>query len=126
MNELRPTLYALALFEAGLCVLAALGQAIAAGTPLYLVPGLSIATLFIVAAVSVPAGRRWGLVTLLVLDGVRLSGFLLSATLGLLPWVQLPVTGATVADGLILPAIVVTLSARLLSATPIPVGAVRG
>jgi hypothetical protein len=112
-------LYVLALFEAALCVLATLGQMIGAGTALYLIPGFGIAALFITAGAAVRRGRRWGLVALLVLDGVRLSGFLLSAGLGLLPWVELPVTGATVVDGLLLPATVVTLSAWQLAATPI-------
>ena len=109
-------LYVLALFEAGLCVLAALGQMIGAGTAFYLVPGLGIAALYACAGVVVRRGGRWGAVALLVLDGARLSGFLISATLGLLPWVELSLTGATLVDGLLLPALVLGLSARVLAA----------
>jgi hypothetical protein len=121
MSGQRQIVYVLALFESALCILATVGQMIGAGTPLYLVPGLAIAALYVCAGVSARGSRRWGLVALIVLDGVRLSGFLLSATLGLLPWVQLPVTGATLVDGLLLPVLVVGVAARLLAATTVAV-----
>jgi hypothetical protein len=115
MTGQRHLLYVLALLEAALCLLSAVGQMVAGGSVLYLVPGFAIAALYIVAASAVTRSRRWGVVALLVLESVRLAGFSVSAAIGLLPWVELSLTGASLADGVVLPVAVILLAGRVLS-----------
>ncbi len=122
----RHLIYVLALFEAALALIATLGQAVTmGGNPFYIVTGVAEAALFIVAAAVAASGRRWGLIVLIVCDGLRLTGWGLSTLIGLLPWVQLPLTGATLTDGLILPLAVVLLAARLWSRTSRPPAATQ-
>ena len=118
MSGQRHLLYVLALLEAALCLLAALGQMVAGANVVFGVPGLAITALYLTAGRAIVRRRRWGLVTFLVLESVRLVGFSLSAALGLLPWVQLPLTGATFADSVILPVVVMLLVGTVLSEEP--------
>jgi hypothetical protein len=128
---IRHVLYVLALLEAGLAVMAALGQLIAmGGNPLYVAVGLAEAVLYVVAGAAAARGRRYGVVILIVCECVRLTGFTLSVLVGLLPWVELPLTVATLTDGLVLPIAVIILAAcslpvRPLPSAPRPVGALR-
>lgn len=108
----RRLLYVLALFEAGMSLLATLGGTLFMGAdPLYLAVGTAVATLYIVAGLAALRGRRWGLLTLAICEGVRLAGFGLSELIGLLPAVQLTLTGATLVDSFVLPAIVAIMAA---------------
>jgi hypothetical protein len=113
----RHLLYVLALLQAGLTLMSTLGETIMmGGNLLYPLFGAAEAALFIVAGVSAAGGRRrWGLVTLIICDGLHLTGFGLSAAIGALPWVDLPLTGASLTDGLILPLVTVLLAAHLWS-----------
>jgi hypothetical protein len=116
----RRLLYVFALTEAGMSALASLGGLIFMGlNPFNIVIGGAIAALYIVAGQAASRGRRWGLITLIVCECVRLTGFGLSAVIGLLPWVDLSLTGATLADGLILPAIVTVMAATQLINRPV-------
>jgi hypothetical protein len=115
-TERRHLVYLLALLEAGLALLAALGQGLFLASPLALLAGAAIAALFITAGAAARRGRRWGLVALIIADGVRLAGFALSAAIGLFPWVELPLTGATLVDGLLLPIAIIALAALALPA----------
>jgi hypothetical protein len=116
----RRLLYVLALLEAGMSALASLGGLIFMGPdPAYVTVGAAIATLYIVAGQAASRGRRWGLVTLIVCESVRLTGFGLSAAAGALPWVELTLTGATLADGLILPGVVAAMAAAQLIGRPV-------
>ncbi|HEY1485872.1 MAG TPA: hypothetical protein VGF84_07195 [Micromonosporaceae bacterium] len=119
----RRVLYVLALFEAGMVLLAMVGGAIFMGGALwYIGCGLAVAATYVVAGQAAANGRRWGLVTLLVAELLRLTGFLLSLVIGLLPWVDPTLTGASLADSLILPVIVAAMALRLLiTAPPVPV-----
>ncbi len=118
-------LYVLVLFEAGMSLLSTLGGTLfMGGDPWYLGIGLIVASLYIVAGQVASRGRRWGLMTILIAECVRLTAFGLSTLIGLTPWVQLTLTGASVLDSLILPAIVAILAAALLirgPRTPAPV-----
>jgi hypothetical protein len=117
MTGQRPLLYVLALLEAALCLLASAGQVVgAAGDPLFALPGLWLAGLYIVAGVFVARGQRWAAIILLILESLRLAAFSFSALLGLLPWVQPSITGATLLAGLVLPVSVMLLAGRVMSA----------
>lgn len=112
----RRLLYVFALLEAGMAGLATLGGTLFMGAnPLYIGIGAAIVTVYVVAGQAASAGRRWALITLLACETLRLVGFALSLLVGLLPQVELTLTGATLADGLILPAIVVVMVARQLA-----------
>jgi hypothetical protein len=115
-TERRHLVYLLALLEAGLALLAAIGQGLFLASPLALLFGGAVAALFITAGAAARRGRVWGLVALIIADGVRLAGFALSAAIGLFPWVELPLTGATLVDGLLLPIAVITMAALALPA----------
>jgi hypothetical protein len=116
----RRLLYMFALLEAGMSALATLGGTIFMGfSPFYLGFGFGVVALYIVAGQAASQGRRWGLLTLIVCESVRLTGFGLSAMIGLLPWVELTLTGSTLTDGLILPGIVAVMAAmQLINRSP--------
>jgi hypothetical protein len=117
----RRLLFTLVLFEAGMSLLAMLGGALfMGGAWWYIVCGLLIAALYVVAGQAAASGRRWGPVTLIVIECLRLTGFGISAVIGLLPWVQLTLTGATLVDSLILPTIVAVMAAIQLIRPPVP------
>jgi hypothetical protein len=108
----RYLLFVLALLQTGLGVLAALGQLLFTGAnPVYLVAPLARAALLVVAAGS---GRRWGLVTILVLEGLSVAGFWVSVGVGLLPPVDATVNLVGLLTNLVLPAAMTWLAAALL------------
>jgi hypothetical protein len=112
-------LYVLVLFEAGMSLLSTLGGTLfMGGDPWYLGVGLAVAALYIAAGQAASRGRRWGLLTILIAECLRLTGFGLSTLIGLTPWVQVTLTGASVLDSLILPAIVAVVAAVVLINTP--------
>jgi hypothetical protein len=118
----RHLLLVLALLQAALGLLAALGQLLFTGAnPLYLVAPLARAALLVAAAGS---GRRWGLVALLVLEGLSIVGFFLSGLVGLLPWVDTTVNLVGLLANLAVPGVMLWLALRLLTA-PRPALAVR-
>lgn len=122
MTGTRQLLYVLALLEAGLTILATLGQTLTmGGGPAYAVVGLVEAALYVVAGVAVARGRRYGAIVLIICEGIRLVGFTLSTMVALLPWVGMPLTVMTLIDGYLLPNIVIILAARSLPARPVPV-----
>jgi hypothetical protein len=103
----------LALLQAALGLLAALGQLLFTGAnPVYLVAPLARAVLLVVAAAS---GRRWGMVALLVLEGLSIVGFFLSGLVGLLPWVDTTVNLVGLLANLAVPAVMLWLALRLLT-----------
>lgn len=116
---IRHLVYVLALLEASLTVLAALGQALMmGGSLLYFAAGCAVAALYIVAGVAASRGRRYGIVILIVSESLRLTGFSLSILIGLLPWVELPLTVATLTDGVVLPLALIILAGCALPLRP--------
>jgi hypothetical protein len=110
----RHLLLVLALLQAALGLLAAAGQLLFTGAnPLYLVAPLARAALLIVAAAS---GRRWGLIAVVSLEGLSLVGFWLSGLVGLLPWVDDTVNLVGLLSNVVLPAVMLWLALRLLTA----------
>jgi hypothetical protein len=119
MTGYRHLLYVLALTEAGLAVLAALGATLAmGGNPLYLLSGLAVAAVYVVAGLN--GRRRWALITLIAIESLRLVAFGLSAVLGALPWVQLTLTVSTLTDSVLLPAAMIVVAGRLLAVVDRP------
>jgi hypothetical protein len=109
----RYLLLVLALLQAALGLLAAAGQLLFTGAnPLYLVAPLARAVLLIIAAAS---GRRWGLITVVCLEGLSLLGFGISGLVGLLPWVDNTVNLVGLLTNLTLPAVMIWLALRLLT-----------
>src|SRR5258706_7159301 len=99
-------------------LLAALGQLLFTGAnPLYLVAPLARAALLVTAAAT---GRRWGLVAIVVLEGLSVTGFWISAAVGLLPWVDVTVNPVGLLGNLALPGAMIWLAARTLAALPAP------
>ncbi|HEY2794367.1 MAG TPA: hypothetical protein VGJ28_18540 [Micromonosporaceae bacterium] len=118
---MRRILYVLALFEAGATLVALLGGALfMGGAWWYVLPGLALAALYIVAGQAGADGRRWGLVTLFTAEMVRVTAFGLGLLIGLLPWVNFALTGAALADALVLPALLAAIAIRVLIRPPAP------
>jgi hypothetical protein len=109
----RHLLFVSALLQAGLGLLAALGQLLFTGAnPVYLVTPMARAALVIVAAGS---GRRWGLHTILVLEGLSVAGFWVSIGVGMLPPVDATVNLVGLLTNLALPGAMIWLAAWLLT-----------
>jgi hypothetical protein len=105
----------LVVLQAGLGILALLGQLVVnGGNPLYL-PVAVAHTALLLACAAAPH-RRWAMVTLVVLEGLSVAGFWVSLAVGLLPWVVYPANLVGVLTDLVLPAAVLYLAARLLAA----------
>src|SRR3954452_9413904 len=120
MTGQRHLLYVLALAEAGLTVLASLGEFISMGlNGFYLLWGAAVAALYVVVGVKGARGRRWALLTLITVESVRLVGVLLSVLLGLVPALQATFTATSVVDGVLLPVAVLWLSAAILRYRPV-------
>ena len=121
MSGHRHLLLVLALFQAGTGLLAALGQLLFTGAnPLYLVAPLGRAALLVTAASVTVAGRRWGPVAVIVLEGLSVFGFWLSGLVGVLPWVDDTVTVVGLLGNALLPAAMLYLAVRVLAATGAP------
>jgi hypothetical protein len=114
----RYLLLVFAVLQAAAGVLAALGQLLFTGAnPLYLIAPLGRGILLVTAASATAAGRRWGAVAVIVLEGLSVVGFWVSAAVGLLPWVDTTVNLVGLLANLLLPAAMVYLAARTL---PVP------
>lgn len=116
MSGHRQLLLVLALLQAAFGLLAALGQLLfVAGNPAYLAVPLLRAALLVTAAA---VGRRWGTVAIVVLEGLSVAGFWVSAAVGLLPWVDATITPVGLLANVALPGAMAYLAARLLAAAP--------
>ena len=121
MSGHRHLLLVLALLQAGAGLLAALGQLLFTGAnPVYLAAPLGRAALLMTAAAAAAAGRRWGPVAVIVLEGLSVFGFWLSGLVGMLPWVDDTVTMTGLLANLLLPAAMLLLAVRVLAATGAP------
>jgi hypothetical protein len=104
--------------SAGMTLLAMFGEIILMGSPLYAAVPVLKATLLMVLARKVVALRRWAMVTTIVLSGITLGGFTLSAMVGVFPQVDHSVTMTGLVTGVALPIALIVLSAQLLASTP--------
>jgi hypothetical protein len=112
----RHLLFVLALLQAGMGLLAAAGQLLFTGAnPLYLAAPLGRAALLVTAAAAATAGRRWGPVAVIVLEGLSVFGFWLSGLVGLLPWVDDTVTMTGLLGNVVLPGAMLYLAVRVLA-----------
>jgi hypothetical protein len=115
----RNLLLVLALVQAALGGLAALGQLLfTGGNPVYLPVPVARAVLLVVAALAAGAGRRWGAVVLIVLAGLSVAGWWLSALVGVLPWVDDTVNLVGLLANLALPAATLWLAVSCLRGGP--------
>jgi hypothetical protein len=108
--------YVLCLMQVAFLVLAALGEMLLmGGNPAYLVlPLVKVVTLLVVAT-KVVKGRRWAMITMIVIQGVTLAGFWLALIAGILPWVDDTVNLVGLLTNLAMPAVIVYLCAALIA-----------
>jgi hypothetical protein len=108
----------LCLMQAGFLLLAGFGQVLMmGGAPAYLIAPVVKLVLLIVLAARVARGRRWAMITLIVLQVITLAGFTIQLAVGLLPQLDDTVNLVGLASDLALPAIVLALTAALLART---------
>lgn len=108
----------LLLMSAGMTLLAMFGEIILMGSLIYAAVPVIKAGLLMVLARKVAALRRWAMVTTIVLSGLTLGGFTISALIGLFPQLDHSVTMTGLITGVALPVTLIVLSAQLLSSTP--------
>src|SRR5689334_10885750 len=75
----------LLLMMAGFTLLAMFGEIVLMASPWYAVVPIGKAALLLVLARKVAALRRWAMITTVVVAALGLTGFMLSALVGLLP-----------------------------------------
>jgi hypothetical protein len=108
--------YVLCLMQAAFLLLAGLGEVLLmGGNPAYLLmPAMKMVLLFVLAA-KVVSGRRWALITMIVVQAITILGFWLQIAVGLLPWVTFTVNLVGLITNLALPGVVVALCATTLA-----------
>lgn len=117
----RDVIAVLVLIEVAAGLLAALGQALFMASPLFLaVPVLKTVFLLVVSNRLV-RGRRWAVVTMLVVHTLALVGFGFGLVLGATPWFTASVTLTGLLSGLGVPLAVLWLCVRLLRERHAPV-----
>jgi len=119
----RDVIAVLVLIEVAAGLLAALGQALFMASPVFLaVPVLKTVFLLVVSNRLV-RGRRWAVVTMLVVHTLALVGFGFGLVLGATPWFTASVTLTGLLTGLGVPLAVLWLCVRLLRERHAPVAA---
>jgi hypothetical protein len=99
----------LVLLQAGVTILAALGEVVMmGGNPWYLPVPLLHTVVLVVAGANIR--RPWAAITLMALEGLSLLGFWLSVVIGVLPWVDYPVNPVGLLTDFALPAAVLYLA----------------
>ncbi len=123
----RDVIAVLVLIEVAAGLLAALGQALFMASPLFLVvPVLKVVFLLVVSARLV-RGRRWAVVTMVVVHTLAIVGFGFGLVLGATPWFTASVTLTGLLTGLGVPLAVLWLCVGLLRSGPeSPAGPVAG
>jgi hypothetical protein len=126
----RDVIAVLVLIEVAAGLLAALGQALLMASPLFLVvPVLKVVFLLVVSGRLV-RGRRWAVVTMLVVHTLAIVGFGFGLVLGATPWFTASVTLTGLLTGLGVPLAVLWLCVGLLRSGPdrpaLPAGPVAG
>jgi len=106
--------YVLCLMQAGFILLAGLGEMVLMGAnPLYLVmPVVKMVVLFVVAA-KVVSGRRWAMITLIVVQAITLGGFWVQLVLGFLPMLDFTLNLVGLITNLGLPVVVIYVCASM-------------
>jgi hypothetical protein len=110
--------YVLLLLQAAAGLLASLGELLLMGTPIYAILPVARAVVLVVLAAKIVRGRRWALITVVVVEWLGLLGVWLGLLLGLLPGLAPSVTLMALVTEVALPAAVITLCARTLAANP--------
>jgi hypothetical protein len=126
----RDVIAVLVLIEVAAGLLAALGQALFMASPLFLVvPVLKVVFLLVVSA-RLARGRRWAVVTMLVVHTLAIVGFGFGLVLGATPWFTASVTLTGLLTGLGVPLAVLWLCVGLLRSgadrPALPAGPVAG
>lgn len=104
--------------QAGLLLVAMLGEIAMMGSPVYAIAPVVNAIALMVLARKVAAARRWAMITTIVLQAVTITGFWLAMLVGLLAPIDHTTTVAGLITDLCLPVTLIVLCGRLLAATP--------
>lgn len=113
----RVVVFVLLLVQCGTILLAMLGELLfMAGLPFYMLAPLARMVITLVFGTMLMRGRRAGAIGLVVLEAMSLTGFVLSALVGVLPQVDFTPTVTGVATGVVLPIIVIVYCVRLVAA----------
>jgi len=108
----------LLLVQAAAGLLASVGEILLMATPLYAVLPVAKAVVLFVLASKIVRGRRWAVLTAIVLQWLGLLGVWLGVLLGLLPGLAPSITLVALLTEVALPIAVIVLCARLLITLP--------
>jgi hypothetical protein len=108
-------IYVLCLMQIAFLLLGGVGeQLMMGGNPAYLVLPVAKVVLLFVLATKAVTGRRWALVTLMILQSLTVAGFVLQLGAGLLPMVDFSVNLMVLLTNLAMPVAVFWLCVVLL------------
>ncbi len=113
--------YVLCLLQAGFVLLAAVGEVLLMGGNggFLLFPLIKMGVLLWLAT-KIVSGRRWAMITLIVVQSVTLAGFAVQLLLALVPGIGLTVNLAGLVTNLVLPIGLIVLCARARPPRPTP------
>jgi len=114
----RDVIAVLVLIEVAAGLLAALGQALLMASPLFLVVPVLKTVFLLVVSARLVRGRRWAMVTMLVVHTLAIVGFGFGLVLGATPWFTASVTLTGLLTGLGVPLAVLWLCVGLLRSGP--------
>jgi len=108
-------LFVLCLMQAAFLLLAGLGEVLMmGGNAAYLIAPVAKLILVVVLATKAVKGRRWAMVTLMVVQVITLVGFTIQNLIGLLPGLDYSVNLVGLASNVAMPIAVVYLCASLI------------
>jgi hypothetical protein len=111
--------YVLCLVQASSVLLAAVGEVLLmGGNGAYLALPVAKVGVLLWLATKVVSGRRWAMITLIVVESVTLAGFAAQLLLSLLPAIGLTLNLAGLVSNVVLPAGLIVLCARSMQSRP--------
>jgi hypothetical protein len=111
--------YVLALLQVAFLMLAAIAEALLmGGNGAYLVVPVAKIVLLLWIGAKIVSGRRWAMITMIVVQSITLAGFGLQLLLAFVPAIGLTVNFVGVTTNLALPIAVIILCRRALPVRP--------
>ncbi len=105
--------YVLCLLQVAFVLLAGAGETLLmGGNPAYLVLPVAKSAVLLWLGAKVVSGRRWAMITLIVLQGIALAGFAVQLLLSLIPAIGLTVNLVGLATNVAVPVALIVLCGR--------------
>ncbi len=117
----RDVVYVLCLLQAAFVLLGAAGEVLLmGGNGAYLVVPVAKLGVLLWLAAKIVSGRRWAMITMIVLQSITLAGFALQVLLSVVPAVGLTVNLTGLVSNVLLPIVMIVLSVRSMPVKDVP------